>query len=151
MTFFLDTLSPGDRQAALDEMRRLVCHIDGFLTFSQDYRQRMAELFEIPSERIHVVPLGLASPEDFFDGDGGDGGRDGVQRDDPRPPTLGYLARLCPEKGFHHLVDAFLDLRQRPQTTETRLLFGGWLGAGGSRLLRGTEWERFNELGQPTR
>ncbi len=121
---FLDSLNAGDRQVALDEMRRIGRHVDAFVTFSKDYRYRMADLFEIPSERIHVVPLGLASPTDFFSGE-----RDGARRDNPGPPTVGYLARLCPEKGFHHLVDAFLDLRRRPETAPVRLLFGGWLGA----------------------
>lgn len=118
---FLDTLSAADRRTALVEMRRVARHIDAFVTFSQDYRHRMADLFEIPIERIHLIPLGLASPSSFFDGSRVAAGAG--------PPTLGYLARLCPAKGFHHLVDAFLDLRRRPQTAETRLLFGGWLGA----------------------
>ena len=30
-----------------------------------------------------------------------------------RPPTVGYLARLAPEKGFHLLVEAFLKLRRQ--------------------------------------
>ena len=32
----------------------------------------------------------------------------------PRPPTVGYLARICPAKGLHVLVDAFLRLRRMP-------------------------------------
>ena len=118
---FLDTLSENDRRTALGEMRRIVRSVDAFVVFSRDYGDRMAELFEIPRDRLHVVPLGLTAPEDFFD-------PDRVSESD-RPPTLGYLARLCPEKGFHHVVDAFLELRRRRETAEARLLFGGWLGA----------------------
>ena len=31
-----------------------------------------------------------------------------------RPLTVGYFARICPEKGFHRLVEAFIKLRQQP-------------------------------------
>ncbi len=120
---FLETLTPGDRRAALSEMRRIVHHIDAFVVFSRDYGERMKALFEISSERIHSVPLGLDSPESFSDG------RQSLLPESERSPTVGYLARLCPEKGFHHLVDAFLQLREQPQTEGAKLLFGGWLGA----------------------
>jgi glycosyltransferase involved in cell wall biosynthesis len=45
-----------------------------------------------------------------------------------RPPTIGYLARLAPEKGLHLLVDAFLHLKQMPSLKRSRLKVAGWLG-----------------------
>ena len=43
---------------------------------------------------------------------------EGARRRSPRrralaPFTIGYFARICPEKGLHHLVDAFCMLRRR--------------------------------------
>lgn len=122
---FLDTLTAADRRKALAEMRRIVRDIDAFVVFSRDYGERMAALFDIAPELVHTVPLGLASPESCW----GDDREQLARSEADRPPTVGYLARLCPEKGFHHLVDAFLLLRQRSQTTHARLLFGGWLGS----------------------
>jgi len=55
-------------------------------------------------------------------------GESGAVSRDGRPPTIGYLARLAPEKGLHHLVDAFLDLRKRPGMQQARLHVAGWLG-----------------------
>lgn len=47
---------------------------------------------------------------------------------DSRPrPTVGYLARLAPEKGLHVLVEAFLRLRKLPGMQDARLLLAGWL------------------------
>ena len=117
---FLDSLTEPDRQLALVEMRRIAALVDGFITFSDDYRTRMAELFDIPIDRITVVPLGLGAPEVF---------KRPVKAPTSSPPTLGYLARICPEKGFDRLIDAFLLLRRMPGTEELRLRFGGWLGA----------------------
>ncbi|MEM1250748.1 MAG: glycosyltransferase [Acidobacteriota bacterium] len=117
---FVDSLEPKDHAPVLEEMRRLARQVDVFVTFSEDYAQRMGELFEIPQERFRIVPLGLGNPEEF--------GRAG-QREADRRPTVGYLARLCPEKGFDRLVDAFLTLRELPGMEEAKLRFGGWLGA----------------------
>lgn len=118
---FLEALAPKDRTPILQEMRRLVRHVDRFLTFTEDYARRMTELLEIPSERLSVVPLGLGAPADF--------GTTEPQSAAENPPTVGYLARLCVEKGFGRLVDAFLELRQLPGAENARLHFGGWLGA----------------------
>ena len=40
--------------------------------------------------------------------------------------TIGYFARVCPEKGFHLLVEAFRRLHARQP--RTRLVVGGYLG-----------------------
>jgi glycosyltransferase involved in cell wall biosynthesis len=44
------------------------------------------------------------------------------------PPTVGYLARICPAKGLHVLVDAFVRLRSMPGMAKARLHVAGWLG-----------------------
>src|SRR5262249_47919324 len=47
---------------------------------------------------------------------------------DGRPLTVGYFARVCPEKGFHVLAEAFAALRALPGTPPCRLRASGWLG-----------------------
>ncbi len=116
---FLDTLERRDRKAVLLEMRRVAQHVDGFVVFNRFYRDVMAELLDVGIERFHLVPLGLAEPEAFH--------RE-RRRSDEDPPTVGYLARICPEKGFHILVEAFLKLRKLPGMERARLRAGGWLG-----------------------
>ena len=41
---------------------------------------------------------------------------------------MAYLSRVCPEKGFDLLVEAFLLLRKEPDLKDVRLRFAGWLG-----------------------
>ena len=46
-----------------------------------------------------------------------------------RPPyTVGYFARICPEKGFHNLVEAFVSCGRCPDAPACRLRVSGWLG-----------------------
>ena len=77
----------------------------------------MGDYFGIPPERFHIVPLGIDT-RDFQD--------EPVY--DQRPPTVGYLARLAPEKGLHRLVDAFMLLREHHGMDDAHLRIAGWLG-----------------------
>lgn len=115
---FLDELVEPYRSQALAEVRRLAEHADGFIVFSDFYARRMADLLQVPMNRFSRVPMGIKL-DDFRK----------LNRQTPaqRPPTIGYLARLCPAKGLHTLIEAYLRLRQRPDTAQFRLHLAGWL------------------------
>lgn len=113
---FLQDLPEPYREQSLSLIRARVRDFDGFLFHSAYYRNFMREMLQIPLELCSVVPLGL----DFA-------GHDGVPRAQANSPfTIGYFARICPEKGLHLLVDAFRTLHARHP--ETRLVAGGYLG-----------------------
>ena len=116
---FIDELLQPFRDQVLAEMRSLARDVDRFIVHSRFYAQKMAEYFEIPIERIEVVPLGIAL-------DGFNSTLDRPARQES--PVIGFLARICPAKGLHILVDAYLQLKQREELTATRLLVAGWLG-----------------------
>jgi glycosyltransferase involved in cell wall biosynthesis len=119
---FLDDLLEPYKAQAFELMRELDSSIAGYLTYSHFYADYMAEYLSIPPEKIELVPLGIDTHE-FADG---------VEAADElhqRPPTVGYLARLVPEKGLHVMVDAFLELRQLPEMDQARLRIAGWYGA----------------------
>jgi glycosyltransferase involved in cell wall biosynthesis len=120
---FLDELPEPFRSRAFDELYRLVEHVDGFVVHSQYYADFMADYFRIPKEKIHRSVLGIETA-DFTAA----AGAESVSANH-RPPTIGYLARLAPEKGLHQLVDAFIHLRQQQLLPEARLEIAGWLGA----------------------
>ncbi|HIA20227.1 MAG TPA: glycosyltransferase family 1 protein, partial [Planctomycetaceae bacterium] len=126
---FLDQLIEPYRSQALKEIRRLVKEVDGFLVFSNYYAEYLGDLFEIPASKLELVPLGLdtADYESFvMDPDAASLSEPGIEA--AGPATIGYLARLAPEKGLHVLVDAFLQLRERPGMEQVQLKIAGWLG-----------------------
>jgi glycosyltransferase involved in cell wall biosynthesis len=116
---YVESLPEPQRGRVAALVREHCREIDGFLATSGYYADFMADYFAIPRQRIHVVYPGLN-----LEGHGG-----------PRPPadsrpfTVGYFARICPEKGLHVLVEAFRLFRQTPGTEATRLHVSGWLGA----------------------
>jgi glycosyltransferase involved in cell wall biosynthesis len=115
---YLEGLPEPYRAQSLDLIRAHCREFDGFIATSAYYADFMAEYLAIPRERIHVVYPGLN-----LHGHGGPRpSRDG------QPPTVGYFARICPEKGLHVLAEAFRILRQTPGAPPCRLHVSGWLG-----------------------
>lgn len=122
---FLDSLPEPYRSQAVAEMRRLVAYVDRFVVNSEYYGRVMAELLAIPSQKLEFLPLTIDT-SDFEAAIDSPTRAERVRTGETR--TIGYLARLAPEKGLHLLVDAFVRLRQRPDTGHFRLRIAGWLG-----------------------
>ena len=97
---------------------------DGFLTHSKFYRDRMAGMLSLPIEKFQTIPLSI----DLESHTGTPGERVG------QPFTIGYFARLAPEKGLHHLLDAFELLHV--QHPEARLRIGGYEPAQNRSYIR---------------
>ena len=116
---FLESLPEPYKTQAMVEIRRLAVDIDAFIVFSRYYADFMSDYLQIPRERLHIVPLGIKL-EDFITCID--------KRSEDRQPTVGYFARISPEKGFHVLVDAFLLLRKMKGTENVHLRVAGWLG-----------------------
>jgi glycosyltransferase involved in cell wall biosynthesis len=116
---FLEGLPEGYRVPAVELVRRHCREMDGFLATCAYYADFMADYLEIPRERIDIVYPGLN-----LKGHGQPGpSRNGT------PFTVGYFARICPEKGLHTLVEAFRLLKDMAGAPPCRLRVSGWLGA----------------------
>jgi glycosyltransferase involved in cell wall biosynthesis len=113
---FLDNLQEPWKTEAMSLIRQAVGDVDGYMAVSQYYQAFMSTYLGIPRERIRIVPLGITI----------DGHRPKPTRLEP-PYTVGYFARIAPEKGLHVLVEAYRKLRQRPGVPPTRLLVAGYM------------------------
>ncbi|MFQ5670266.1 MAG: glycosyltransferase family 4 protein [Acidobacteriota bacterium] len=116
---FLDDLPAACRGKIVKEMRRHAPNVDAFVANSRYYAGYMASLLEIPAGRMHRIHLGLK-----LDGHGG-----GRSSGGPAPFTVGYMARICPDKGLHLLVEAFRGLAVECGRDAVRLRVAGYLGA----------------------
>lgn len=125
---FLDSLMPPYRQQCIDQIKKIVPHVDGFIVQSEFFRDYMSDYFSIPQDRLHVTPLGIDVTEfEAFQN------RSYEAHSDTRSMTIGYLARLAREKGLHHLVDGFIHFKKSLQGHDqlrkmTKLKIAGWLG-----------------------
>lgn len=111
---FLDALPDSHRQRAIDAVSERSRGFDGFLVHSQFYRDRMAAMLSLQPEKFQVIPLSIDLEH-----------HSGVPTDRAgQPLTIGYFARLAPEKGLHHLLDAFEIVHAA--APEIRLRVGGY-------------------------
>jgi len=115
---FLEGLPEDSRRQALELIRERCQQIDGFVSTSEYYADFMSKYLSIPRERIHVVYPGLNLKGH---------GTAGPTRNGS-PFTIGYFARICPEKGLHCLAEAFCLLKKQSGLPPFRLLASGWLG-----------------------
>ena len=113
---FLEGLAEPWRTESLNLIRSQTRHVDLFLAASHFYARLMSTYLDIPKEKIKVHPLGVNVK-----------GLD--QRTDPpggkSPITVGYFARIAPEKGLHVLAEAVAILRR--EFPKLRMAAAGYL------------------------
>jgi glycosyltransferase involved in cell wall biosynthesis len=112
---FLDGLGDPYRSQAIGMIREHAAQVDAFVAVSHYGADAMASCLGIDRNRIHVVPLGI-------DVDGH--ARAGL---DGEVFTIGYLARVAPEKGLDVLCDAYHRLRASPGLPLSRVSAVGYL------------------------
>jgi glycosyltransferase involved in cell wall biosynthesis len=123
---FLDNLGEPWKKQSMDLIRAAGSYVDAFLPVSKYYFEYMPGYLGIPQEKMRLVPLGI--------------NLDGYA---PRPPrgtgpfTIGYFARIAPEKGLHVLADAYRRLRTRPGLGPSRLVVAGYLAPEHRAYLEG--------------
>jgi glycosyltransferase involved in cell wall biosynthesis len=125
---FLEGLSEPYRSQSKELIRRHVPAVDGFVATSDYYSDFMAGYLGLPRERIHTVPLGIHLA-----------GLEAAPRGRAGPFTIGYLARVAPEKGLHLLAEAYRILRKERGLAPSRLEAAGYLGPEHRAYLAGIE------------
>jgi glycosyltransferase involved in cell wall biosynthesis len=116
---YLDWLSHQYREQAIALIRENCKNVDSYLVTCRYYADFMAGYLGLPREKMHVVYPGIRI--------------EGYERTDAKVDPcgknliIGYLARICPEKGLHILVEACQLLHQMPGLPPWRLRAAGYL------------------------
>jgi glycosyltransferase involved in cell wall biosynthesis len=121
---FLEGLGETHRAESKALIGRHAAAVDGFVATSEYYASFMASYLGVDKAKVHTVPIGIN-----LDGHG-----DGPRTTDG-PFTIGYLARVAPEKGLHVLADAYRILRKERGVANVRLEAAGYLAPEHRRYL----------------
>ncbi len=113
---FLEGLEEPYRSQAKELIRANVEHVDAFIAVSDYYGEFMPRYLGIPQEKIRVVPLGINLK-----------GYERRHESRSGPFTVGFFARLAPEKGLHVLAEAYRRLRENNKLPNARLEVAGYL------------------------
>lgn len=114
---FLEGLPEPYKTESLNLIRSQVNEVDMFVSVSEYYTRFMSDYLGIPATKIRTVPLGVNVA-------GLTAAAQSV-----RAFTIGYFARIAPEKGLHNLVDAYRILRQECGLPPSRLRAAGYMAA----------------------
>lgn len=112
---FLDALPEAYRERAWAALREHTKDVDRFIAVSRHYAEWMRERMEVPADEIDVVWNGLDEETLAIE----------PAASPPARPTIGYLARMCEDKGLPLLVDAFLELCRRGRIEDPLLRLAG--------------------------
>lgn len=126
---FLEKLPQPYYDQARSQLRERAADVDAFVALNRYYADYMVEYLSIDPRRVHVIPHGLAL--------GGHGERREKCPNETR--VIGYLARICADKGLHLLVDACERLANEPGVPPFVLRAAGYLGAADRPYLEGLE------------
>jgi glycosyltransferase involved in cell wall biosynthesis len=116
---FLDELPQPYRSQVADELRRRAREADAFVATSRYYADAMVDFLRVPAERVHVVHLGINLDSI------------GIEPHRPTEParlTIGYMARICPEKGLHLLLEAFRRIAESRPELPVAVRAAGYVG-----------------------
>ena len=112
---FLDSLYPQYREEAWKLLSGDAGKLDTCVSPSLYFAKHMGNRLGIPETNIQYFPNGISL-------DGYEGATNKADH-----PTIGYFARICPEKGLDLLVDAFIELKKSDKHEELRLAIAGTL------------------------
>jgi len=114
---FLEGLPAEDREQSLRLIRSHRDSVARFIAVSDFYAEHMAGYLGLPRARIRTVPLGIHVAEEAAD-----------TASRPQPPfTVGFFARIAPEKGLHQLAEAYALMRRDGRLPAARLEAAGYL------------------------
>lgn len=132
---FIEQLIEPYKTRVRRELRTHAREVDAIIATGTYYADFMADYLDIPRTRVRIVHLGI-NLEDH-----GQKSARARQEDDPRPFVIGYLARICPEKGLHTLVEAFRSLAADVDQGKVALKVAGYLGKRDEHYLQGIREE----------
>jgi len=110
---FLDGLTSPYAEQGWQEVADRSKGLGGFVSVSNYYAGVMKRRLGISDDRMHVVHIGIVT------------GEYGVAEERPEAPTIGFLSRMCPNRGLDLLVDAFIELKKKPDLKAARLRITG--------------------------
>ncbi len=114
---FLRSLPEKFRATAIDLVSKNAVYVNKYVATSNFYADSMSDYLKLPREKIEVIYPGIDLK---YHGQ--------TLRINKLGNVLGYFARICPEKGFHNIVDAWISLRSDKSHLKIMLKVSGWLG-----------------------
>ncbi len=110
---FVDGLGEPYSSEAWSLLQKCSKEMDAFISVSKTYADRIAPRLNISKDKLHTVYLGIDLDEYQ------------AAAVPPAEPVIGFLSRMCKERGLDTLIDAFVILKRKPELKKCRLEISG--------------------------
>lgn len=121
---FIDGLGDPYSREAWDLLRKCCQDMDALISVSRSYANRIAPRLDLDGNRLYISYMGI-DMNDYQPADS-----------PPDRPTIGFLSRMCPERGLDTLVDAFILLKQNPELKTCQMQISGGKSQADESFLR---------------
>lgn len=120
---WIDAMAPAYQQEVWDLMSEKGKDVAAFVAVSDYFAKLIHEKMTIPSEKMHVVHIGV-DPDKYA-----------IKEPAVDPPVIGYVSRSNKENGFELLVEAFIWLKDNTPYKNARLKVTGGKTSDDNQLL----------------
>ena len=110
---FLDALGKDYSKQAWQILSDRASDIDIFIAVSKYFANEMTQRLKIDKQKLHIIYAGIDS--DKFN----------TAASPPMAPTIGFLSRMCSDKGLDILVDAFVVIKKHEKLKSAKLKITG--------------------------
>jgi len=124
---YLDSMPSPLREQVWTLLAERCRDCDLFIAPSRYFGDTMMKRLNLPADRVKVVLNGI-SLEGY-----GATPKSGLRT--PNSPILGYIARMCRDKGLDLLVETFIELKRRNAVPGLKLKVGGGCGPSDERFV----------------
>ena len=138
---FLDALGEPHRTRCWELLASRVAEADVLMAPSRYFGDLMTRRLGLSHNQVHVVPNGISVA-----------GYDAPSVPGPsaeawfHKPAVGFLARMCPEKGLDTLVEAWMAVRQKRTAPKARLRIAGSCGPADQVFVKALQ-RKINQAG----
>ena len=126
---FLERVVEPFYSRARNLMKRWAGEVSAFVALNRYFADFMIDYVALEPQRVHVIRHGLNL----------EGHATRRPREPGQPVIIGFFARICHDKGLHHLAEAFALLARDEQLPPLRLEIAGYLASGDKPYLHQIE------------
>lgn len=123
---FLEKIPAPYYEQARQALRERAQEVEALIALNNYYADYMADYLAVSREKVAVIPHGLAL----------EGHAATPSLSAEATAQIGFLARICPDKGLHLLVEACQRVLDRQLLPDLHLHIAGYLGSGDRRYFR---------------
>lgn len=121
---WIDPMKPKFQKKIWDLMHDRASDVDQLVSVSHFFAGVMKERMNLPDEKVTTIHLGV-DVEDY---------KFVSTREKAR--NVGYISRMCHKDGFDIVVDAFIDLKNKPGFDDVKLIATGGLTGDDAKFLK---------------